>query len=43
MKITALTALILLIIAYISICTAWEKVVVKKDFNKCPLCGQTIK
>jgi rRNA maturation endonuclease Nob1 len=43
MRYTALTALILLIIAYISICTAWEKVVVNKELNKCPLCGHTTK
>jgi hypothetical protein len=43
MKTTALTAFILLAITYMSFCMAWEKAMIKPDFQKCPLCGQKIK
>lgn len=43
MKTTAITTFILLVIAYMSFCMAWEKVMTKPDFKKCPLCGQKIK
>jgi rRNA maturation endonuclease Nob1 len=43
MKTTTITAFTLLLIAYMSFCMAWEKVITKPDFKKCPLCGQTIK
>jgi len=43
MKTTAITALILAGIAYVSFCAAWERVMTKPDFKKCPLCGQQIK
>lgn len=42
MKTTTITAFILLVIAYVSFCMAWERVM-NKPFKICPVCGQTIK